>query len=131
MAEKLKFELVSPERLLLSVEADMVTVPGAEGDFGVMAGHAPFMTTVRPGVVDVADGREETRLFVRGGFAEVNAAGLTLLAEHAVPLAELDAAALDQEIHNAEEDVADARSEAVRARAEMRLSQFRQLRDAL
>lgn len=131
MAEKLSFELVSPERLLLSVEADMVTVPGAEGDFGVMAGHAPFMATVRPGVVDVVDGREETRLFVRGGFAEVNAQGLTLLAEHAVPLDELDAEALDREIANAEEDVADAQTDEVRARAAMRLDQLRQLRDAL
>ena len=71
MAEKLHFELVSPERLLMSADADMVTVPGAEGVFGVMAGHAPFMTTVAPGVIDVQDGREETRLFVRGGFAHI------------------------------------------------------------
>ena len=131
MAGKLTFELVSPERLVMSVEVDRVTVPGTEGDFGVMAGHAPFMTTLRPGVVDVEDGREETRLFVRGGFAEVNAAGLTLLAEHALPLAELDAAALEREIGNAEEDVADAQTDAARTRAEMRLNHLKQLRDAL
>lgn len=131
MAEKLKFELVSPERLLMSVDADMVTVPGSEGDFGVMAGHAPYMTTVRPGVIDVVDGREEKRLFVRGGFAEVNAAGLTVLAEHALPLDELDAAALEQEIRYAEEDLADAQTEAARKRAEDRLNYLRQLRDAL
>ncbi len=131
MAEKLKFELVSPERLLMSVEADLVTVPGAEGDFGVMVGHAPFMTTVRPGVVDVQDGREETRLFVRGGFAEVNAEGLTVLAEHAVPLDELDSEALDQEIANAREDVEDASSDAARTRAQLRLDQLSQLRSAL
>lgn len=131
MAEKLKFELVSPERLLMSVEADLVTVPGSEGDFGVMVGHAPFMTTVRPGVVDVQDGREETKLFVRGGFAEVNAEGLTVLAEHAVPLDELDAEALDQEIANAREDVEDASSDAARTRAQLRLDQLSQLRSAL
>ena len=131
MADKLHFELVSPERLLMSADADMVTVPGAEGDFGVMAGHAPFMTTLRPGVVDVQDGREETRLFVRGGFAEVNAEGLPLLAEHSVPLHELDSAALDQEIQNAQEDVDDAASDAVKARAEVKLNHLKQLRDAL
>lgn len=131
MADKLHFELVSPERLLMSADADMVTVPGAEGDFGIMAGHAPFMTTLRPGVVDVQDGREETRLFVRGGFAEVNAEGLTLLAEHSVPLAELDAAALDQEIQNAQEDVDDATSDAVKTRAETKLNHLKQLREAL
>ena len=131
MADKLHFELVSPERLLMSADADMVTVPGAEGDCGVMAGHAPFMTTLRPGVVDVQDGREETRLFVRGGFAEVNAEGLTLLAEHSVPLDELDAAALDQEIQNAQEDVDDAASDAAKTRAEGKLNQLKQLRDAL
>ncbi|CDO59458.1 ATP synthase epsilon chain [Candidatus Phaeomarinobacter ectocarpi] len=131
MADKLHFELVSPERLLMSADADMVTVPGAEGDFGVMAGHAPFMTTLRPGVVDVQDGREETRLFVRGGFAEVNAEGLTLLAEHSVPLDELDSAALDQEIQNAQEDVDDAASDAARSRAEVKLNHLKQLRDAL
>ena len=131
MADKLHFELVSPERLLMSADADMVTVPGAEGDFGVMAGHAPFMTTLRPGVVDVQDGREETRLFVRGGFAEVNAEGLTLLAEHSVPLDELDAAALDQEIQNAQEDVDDASTDAARTRAEAKLNHLKQLRDAL
>ena len=131
MAGKLTFELVSPERLVMSVEVDRVTVPGTEGDFGVMAGHAPFMTTLRPGVVDVEDGREETRLFVRGGFAEVNAAGLTLLAEHALPLAELDAAALEREIRNAEEDVADAQTDAARTRAEMRLNHLKHLRVAL
>ena len=131
MADKLHFELVSPERLLMSADADMVTVPGAEGDFGVMAGHAPFMTTLRPGVVDVQDGREETRLFVRGGFAEVNAEGLTLLAEHSVPRDELDAAALDQEIQNAQEDVDDASTDAARTRAEAKLNHLKQLRDAL
>jgi len=131
MAEKLHFELVCPERLLMSADADMVTVPGSEGVFGVMAGHAPFMTSVSPGVIDVLDGREETRLFVRGGFAEVNATGLTVLAEHAVPLDELDAAALDQEVQNAQEDVDDAANDAARARAQIKLDQLTQLRDAL
>jgi F-type H+-transporting ATPase subunit epsilon len=132
MAEKLHFELVSPERLLLSEEVDMVTVPGKEGDFGVMAGHAPAMATLRPGVVDVdTQGQGQRRIFVRGGFAEVTSAGLTILAEHTIPLAELDAGSLDLEISYAEEDVADAKSDEVRRSAQERLDHLRQLRQAL
>ena len=97
MADKLQFDLVSPERLLFSGEVDMVVVPGAEGDMGIMAGHAPVMSTLRPGIVNVAAaGKPQERIFVRGGFAEVTPAGLTVLAEFTVPLAELDAAALDR-----------------------------------
>ena len=81
MADKLKFELVSPERVLASLEADMVVVPGGEGHFGVQPEHAPFMSTVRPGVIDVHDGGRITeRIFVEGGFAEVNPEGLIVLA---------------------------------------------------
>ncbi|MBG52381.1 MAG: F0F1 ATP synthase subunit epsilon [Alphaproteobacteria bacterium] len=132
MAEKLKFDLVAPERLLLSTEADMVVVPGTEGDFGVMPGHSPVMATLRSGVIDVTGTAEgDTRIFVRGGFAEVTAAGLTVLAEEATPLAELDAAALDQRIKNASEDVQDAKSDDVRVKAQGHLDQLKELRDAL
>jgi F-type H+-transporting ATPase subunit epsilon len=132
MADKLHFDLVSPERLLLSENVDMVTVPGKEGDFGVMAGHAPLMTTLRPGVINVDDaGRPQRRLFVRGGFAEVTPAGLTVLAEHTIPLEELDQAKLDLEIGYAEEDVADAKTEEVRLAAQERLDHLRELRQAL
>lgn len=132
MAEKLKFDLVAPERLLMSTEAEMVIVPGAEGDFGVLAGHAPVMSTLRVGVLDVSgtDG-QDMRIFVRGGFAEVAPAGLTVLAEEAVPLSELDAAALDQRIKNVGEDVQDASTDEAKAKAQAHLDQLQELRAAL
>lgn len=84
MAEKLHFSLVAPEREVFSGEVDRVDAPGVEGDFGVLANHAPFMTALREGVVTVVDG-SSTRVFqIHGGFADVNAQGLTILAEHAV-----------------------------------------------
>ena len=93
----LHFELVSPARLLFSGEVTSVTLPGTEGDMGIFAGHAPVLSTLRPGVVVVTkEGGATDRIFVRGGFAEVNPQGLTLLAETAIPLADLDAAALAQ-----------------------------------
>src|SRR5690349_6117554 len=102
---KLHFDLVSPERLLLSAEVEQVDVPGSEGDFGVLPGHAPLITTLKPGVVTVkTKGQADERIFVRGGFAEVNLDGLTILAEEAMPLAELDTAALDSQVKDAEED---------------------------
>ena len=132
MADKLHFDLVSPERLLLSEGVDMVTVPGSEGDFGVLAGHAPVMAVLRPGVINVDDaGRPQQRIFVRGGFAEVTPAGLTILAENAIPLAELDAAALDSEIANAQEDVADAKSEEAKLKAQEKLDHLKLLRQSL
>lgn len=132
MADKLHFDLVSPERLLLSEGVDMVTVPGSEGDFGVLAGHAPVMAVLRPGVINVDDaGRPQQRIFVRGGFAEVTPAGLTILAENAIPLAELDAAALDGEIANAQEDVADAKSEETKLKAQEKLDHLKLLRQSL
>ena len=81
----LHFELVTPEKLLRSEEVHMVTVPGAEGDFGVLEGHAPFMSTIRDGelLVQRTAGAAPEAIAIRGGFAEVNARGLTVLAEHA------------------------------------------------
>jgi F-type H+-transporting ATPase subunit epsilon len=129
---KLHFDLVSPERLLISAEVDQVDVPGSEGDFGVFAGHAPVMTTLKPGVLAIVTaGKAAEKFFVRGGFAEVTLQGLTVLAEEAMPLAELDAAALDQRIKNAEEDVTDAKDAVVRDRAQTTLNQLRELRGAL
>ncbi len=132
MADKIHFDLVSPERMLLSEDVDMVTLPGAEGDFGVFAGHAPVISTLRPGIIDVQGGSEPAlRLYVRGGFAEVDAEKIIVLAEEAVPLKELDAANLDQRIKNAEEDVATAKSDEERMRAQGALEHLRQLRAAL
>ena len=132
MADKLQFDLVSPERLLFSGQVDMVAIPGAEGDMGIMAGHAPVMATLRPGIVNIDEaGKAQQRIFVRGGFAEVTPAGLTVLAEFTVPLAELDAAALDREITHAQEDVNDARTDAKRQAAQEKLDHLKQLRQAL
>jgi F-type H+-transporting ATPase subunit epsilon len=132
MADKITFDLVSPERLLLSESAEMVTVPGREGDFGVLAGHAPVISSLRPGVIDVKGGSQgEARFFVLGGFAEVNAQKLTVLAEDVVPMGEIDAAALDRRIADAGEDILQAKTEADRAKAVESLDHLKLLRAAL
>jgi F-type H+-transporting ATPase subunit epsilon len=132
MADPFQFELVSPERLLMSAEVEQVVVPGSEGYFTVMKGHAPFMSTLKPGVVEVkAAGGEDTRIFVRGGFADVNVDGLTVLAEQAIPLAEVNADMLAQQVKNAEEDVADAKDAVLKSAAETRLQQLREVQTAL
>lgn len=132
MTDKISFDLVSPERLLLSTEAEMVTIPGTEGDMGVMAGHMPLISTLRPGVIAVSGGVEsDQRFYVLGGFAEVNPGKLTVLAEEAVPVAELDAAALDRRIKNAEEDIALAKSGGERTKAQETLDYLKGLRAAL
>jgi F-type H+-transporting ATPase subunit epsilon len=84
MAGKLHFSLVAPERQLYSAEVDQVDAPGLEGDFGVLAGHAPFMTALKAGVVTVFEGSAKRVFQIEGGFADVTPAGLTILAEHAV-----------------------------------------------
>jgi len=131
MAGKIKFDLVSPERLLLSEAADMITVPGTEGEFGVLADHAPFMTALRPGMIRVEnDGAEVHRIFVWGGFAEVNADGLTILAEEAVPMDDIDVEELSQRVKDFEEDVADFTDAEKREEAQDRLWHIRQILDA-
>lgn len=110
MAEKLSFELVAPERLLASVDADMVVVPGADGDFGVLPAHSPLMALLRPGVIAIYQGdRVDRRLFVAGGFAEVNEKGCIVLAEKAEPLEEINAESARQALRDAEEDLNDAK----------------------
>jgi F-type H+-transporting ATPase subunit epsilon len=131
MAEPFQFELVSPERLLMSEPVDQVVVPGSEGYFTVLKGHAPFMSTMKPGVVDVTRGASTDRIFVRGGFADVSTAGLTILAEQAIPLEDVDPAMLAQDVKNAEEDVADAKDAEIKAAAELRLYQLREVQTAL
>ncbi len=120
MAEgKVEFELVSPEKLLLSERVDMVVVPGEEGNFGVLVQHAPLISAVRPGVIDVHNGGKVTeQIFVAGGFAEVTPARCTVLAEQAVPIAEIDRSAAEQQLKDAQEDVADAKDDAERLAAE-------------
>ena len=131
MADKVEFELVSPERLLLSEPVDMVVVPGAEGDFGVLPRHAPMISTLRPGVIRIYDGREvKERIFVAGGFAEVTAERCTVLAEEAVRVADIDTAAVDQELKDLGEDLADAKSEAERAAVAKRIAVRQAMRAA-
>ena len=132
MVDKIAFDLVSPERLLLSDAADMVTVPGTDGYMGVMAGHAPIISTLRPGTISVQGATEgDIRYFVRGGFTEITTQKITVLAEEAIPLAEVNAATLDQRIKDAEEDVTAAKSDAEKARAIEALDDLKQVRAAL
>jgi F-type H+-transporting ATPase subunit epsilon len=115
MADKVEFELVSPERLLVSKPVEMVVVPGSEGDFGVLIGHAPLISTLRDGVIEVHDeGRISDRIFVAGGFAEVTGERCTVLAEEAVPVGELDRAALEDDLKTLREDLAAAPDDAMR-----------------
>ena len=95
MADTFTFDLVSPERLLSSGTVAMVVVPGTEGDFGVLPGHGPMMSTIRPGAIAIYEADSNTltrRIFVDGGFAEVSATGLTILAESATPASDIDPA---------------------------------------
>ncbi|MEX0589507.1 MAG: F0F1 ATP synthase subunit epsilon [Xanthobacteraceae bacterium] len=119
------FELVSPTRLVFSGEVEQVDVPGSEGDFGVLAGHAPFVSTLRPGVLTIRNGGETQRLFVSEGFAEVNASGLTVLAEIAVPVEEIDREALAIGLKEAEQAVTEAKDEGARWKAVEKLEQLR------
>ena len=125
------FDLVSPDHLVFSGEVDQVDVPGSEGDFGVLAGHAPYVATLKPGILTVHQGGQSRRIVVIGGFAEVGAQGLTVLADMATPVEEFDAARLAAEIKDTEEDVGDAQDGRVRDRLANRLSQLTALRDAL
>src|SRR5437762_9255190 len=132
MAEKVAFDLVSPERLLLSEEADMVTVPGTDGYFGVLAGHMPLITTLKPGIIDVTGGtRGDRRFFVLGGFAEVTTTKITVLAEEAMPIEDADSVGLGQRIKDAEEDILLAQNETERARAVDTVDALRTLRAAV
>ncbi len=128
MAETISFDLVSPERLLLSTVAEMVTVPGTDGYMGVMAGHMPLISTLRPGVIDVFKDGKDTKYFIRGGFAEVNAEKITVLAEEAIPMAELAVETIDQRIRDAEEDLAAAKTDAERHKAAETLDDLRLVR---
>ena len=127
----LHFEFVSPERVLFSGEVDQVDLPGAEGDMGILAGHAPLVTALRPGIVTIYSGTSREPVVVVGGFAEVSPAGLTILADQAMPRADFDTAMLASEIKDAEEDVADAADGAQRDKLARRLDQLKSLQAAL
>ena len=125
------FDLVSPERLVFSGEVEHVVVPGSEGEFGVLAFHAPFVSMLRPGILSILGPGAPQRIVVGGGFAEVAPEGLTVLAELAVPVEEFSRADLVRQIKETEEDVADAKDDALRDKLRRRLEQLQQLQVAL
>lgn len=131
MADLLHFSLVSPVRELFSGDVKQVDAPGVEGEFGVLPKHAPFMTVLKPGVVRIHEESGVTPVFVRGGFADVTPAGLTILAEEAIRLSDVDAAALDTEIAKLRSDAADPGDETRRKRASERLVYLEALRAAV
>ena len=119
VADKVAFQLVAPERLLASAEVDMVVVPGSEGDFGVLPQHSLFMSVLRPGVIETYEGGQvRERIFVGGGFAEVNPRGCTVLAEEAVPVEELDLEGARRRLSAAQDDLREAADDPARARFE-------------
>ena len=126
MAGTFKFELVTPERMALSEDVGQVVVPGVEGDFTVLPGHAPVISALRPGIVDVTlpDARR-TRIYVKGGFAEVDADHLTVLAERALDVEAMDAATVAAELATAEADLAAATDDAARLAAASAVERLR------
>ena len=128
---QLHLEFVSPERVLFSGDVDQVDLPGAEGDMGIFASHAPLVTALRPGIVSIHREGARELIVVVGGFAEVGPAGLTILADRAVPRESFDLTMLAAEIRDAEEDVADAKDEAQRDKLAHRLDQLKSLQAAL
>lgn len=121
--QQIAFELVSPEQLVVSEDVDMVVVPGAEGDIGVLARHAPLITSLKAGVVGIYDNRTmRTRYFVAGGFAEVTNERCTVLAEHPLKVDQLDRSEAEQELKNAREDLADAKEQRERDDAARRIA---------
>lgn len=127
MAGTFKFELVSPERVLLSIDADQVVVPGSDGEFAVLAGHAPVIATLRPGVLDVTAGGTKRRLFVKSGFAEVDPSRLTVLAEKAYDVEELSASAIAEELKSAEAELAAAKDDNAKRMADTLVNELKRL----
>ena len=132
MAETTEFELVSPERLVMSASVEMVVIPGSEGDFGALPRHAPMITAVRPGVIDVyRGGKVSDRIFVAGGFVEVTETRVTVLAEEALAVNDLVAEEVEKRVGAAVEAVQEADSDAARHLAERGLAVAHAMKDAL
>jgi F-type H+-transporting ATPase subunit epsilon len=131
MADKLNFALVSPEREVFHGEVDHVVVPGSEGEFGVSPNHAPVMSVIKPGALKVINEGAERRIFVNGGFADVTPEGLTVLAEEAIDLADVDPAQLEQQLKNAHEDLRDANTDERKLAAQATLSRLETMRAAM
>jgi F-type H+-transporting ATPase subunit epsilon len=132
MAEMVTMDLVSPEKLLLSDDYEMVVVPGAEGDFAVMAGHTPVTASLRPGVISIYEGdTEKDRIFVNGGFVQVSDDKITVLAEEAIHVADLNRGNLEQRIQDAAEDVQDAKDDEVMRKAQENKDHLEAILEAL
>ncbi len=127
MAGTFKFELVSPERVLMAIDADQVVVPGADGDFAVLAGHAPVISTLRPGVIDVTAPGVKKRLFVKSGFCEVDPGRLTVLAQKAYDVDEMTPAIIADELKTAEAELAAAKDDNATMMANTLVSELRRL----
>jgi len=127
MAATFNFELVTPERLVFSGEATQVVVPGAEGDFAVLVGHAPFISTLRPGILEVTLPQGSQRLLVKKGVAEADPTRLTVLAQTAVPVEELHGARLASELRLAEAQAAEAKDDHARMHADALLDVLKRL----
>ena len=125
------FDLVSPEKLLYSGEVEQVDVPGSEGDFGVLAGHAPLVATLRPGILTIYREGGQLRVVVNGGFAEVNPEGLTVLADMAVPVEDVDREGLAGYVKEAEDAAAAAPEGSERDKLNLRADQLKQLQATL
>ena len=123
LPDKVAFELVAPERLLASEMVDMVVAPGAEGDFGVLPQHSLFMSLLRPGVIEIHDGGViKQRIFVGGGFVEVNERGCIVLAEEALPVEDIDIDQARRRLKDAQDDLGEATNDVDRARLEREIA---------
>jgi F-type H+-transporting ATPase subunit epsilon len=127
MAGTFKFELVSPERILLSLDAEQAMVPGVEGDFTVFAGHAPLISALRPGLLEVMSTAGKKQIFVKSGFADVNSGTVTVLAETVFDLADVPASQIANEIAVAEADLAAAKDDDERTMAQIAIDRLRVL----
>lgn len=131
MTDKLSFALVSPERELFNGDVDHVVVPGSEGEFGVSPNHAPVMSVIKPGALRVINDGAERRIFVNGGFADVTPEGLTVLAEEAIDLADIEPGKLEQDLKNAQEDLRDANTDARKDAAQRQLARLETIKAAM
>ena len=127
MAATFNFELVTPERLLISGEAEQVVVPGAEGDFAVLAGHAPVISTLRPGILEITQPTGKQRIFVKKGVAEADPGRLTVLAQTAVAMEDLDAAQIAAELKAAEAELVEAKDDQSKRMAEILIDLLRRM----
>lgn len=123
MVDRVEFELVSPEKLLASKGVDMVVVPGAEGDFGVLPRHSPLISAIRPGVIHVYEGSQIVdSIFIAGGFAEVTPARCTILAEDALPIDDINTSEVEQSLKDLRDDLLDAEGDEEMAMIERKIA---------